>query len=214
MPAYERTSGNKVSFAIFTPLVVKERLLKGEAADVAFVGSNQLAELENAGKVVPGSRTRLGTTFLAVAVRPGAPHPDLSSPDAVKRAIRAAKGVAISDPAGGAVQGRFVLDLADRFAFDDELRSRFKMIPGAGNQVAEAVVKGEADLGITISSEIASVKGAEVAGRLPSEMQNINATVAILLTGSAEPQAGRELIQYMTSQEAQSVMRRNGIEPE
>ena len=111
-----------------------------------------MAELENAGKVVPGSRTRLGTTFLAVAVRPGAPHPDLSSPDAVKRAIRAAKGVAISDPAGGAVQGRFVLDLADRFAFDDELRSRFKMIPGAGNRVAEAVVKGEADLGITIRS--------------------------------------------------------------
>jgi molybdate transport system substrate-binding protein len=204
-PVFERASGHKVTFSIFTPGVLKERLLKGEAADVAFLNGTLIPDLEQSGKIIAGSRTELG--------RAGKPKPDLSTPDAVKRTIRAAKSVAISDPAGGSSQGPFVLGLADRFEFDAELRSRFKLIPGAGNRVAEAVVKGDAEIGITISTEIISVNGAEIAGRLPSQMQNLSVYYAVLVTGTTQPQAGQALIDFMLSPEAKSAMKSSGVEP-
>jgi molybdate transport system substrate-binding protein len=212
-PVFERASEHKVTFSIFTPGVLKERLLKGEAADVAFLDDKLFPDVERAGKIIAGSRTELGGAYVAVAIRAGEPKPDLSTPDAVKRMIRAAKSVAISDPAGGSSQGPFVLGLADRFAFDAELRSRFKLIPGAGNHVAEAVVKGDAEIGITISTAIIFVKGAEIAGPLPPQMQNRSVYYAVLVTGTTQPKAGKALIDFMLSPEAKSVMKSSGVEP-
>jgi len=211
-PVFEQASGHKLILSIYTPGVLQERLLKGEAADVAFVDGKLFPNLEHAGKVIAGSRTELGGAFVAVVIRAGAPKPDLSTPDAFKRAIRAAKSVAISDPAGGSSQGPFVLGLADRFDFDAELRSRFKLIPGAGYHVPEAVVKGDADIGITISTEIIFVNGAEIAGPLPPQMQNPSVYYAVLVTGTAESQAGKALIDFMLSPEAKSAMKSSGIE--
>ena len=212
-PQFERASGHKVTFTILTPGELKQRLLTGrEVADVAFLNGALIPELEQAGKIMGGDHTELGSAFVAVAIRAGEAKPDLSSPDAVKRTMRAAKSVAISDPAGGSSQGPFILGLADKFEFDAQLRSRFKLIPGAGNHVAEAVVNGDADIGITISSEILSVKGAEIAGPLPPEMQNRSVYYAVLVTGTTQPQLGNTLIDYMSSPEAKTVMKHSGVE--
>ena len=210
---FERASAHTVTFGIFTPGALQARLLSGEIADVAFVSAQRIAAIEQAGRIVAGSRTTLGDAFTAVAVRAGTPKPDLSTPDAVKRAIRAAKSVAISDPGDGAVQGRFVLDLADRFGFDAELRSRFKLVPGGGNRVAEAVVNGEADIGITLSTEIVFVDGAEIGGPLPPNMQNRGLFYAVMIAGTAQPEAAKAFIDFMVSPETKSVMRANGVEP-
>ena len=113
-PEFERLSGHKVTFSIYTPIVLTERLLKGEPADVAFATAStagqRLAVLEKAGRIIAGSLVELGGAFVAVAIRAGQPKPDLSNPEAVKRTLRAAKSVAISDPSGGTVQGRFISD--------------------------------------------------------------------------------------------------------
>lgn len=212
-PSFERSSGHKVTFGVFTPGVLHEKLLNGESADVAFVAGQRIAELEQAGRIVGGIRTELGEAFTAVAIRVGTPKPDLSTPDAVKAMIRAAKSVAVSDPRDGTAQGRFVLGLADRFDFDADLRSRFKLIRGSGDKVAEAVAKGEADIGITLSSEVVFVKGVEIAGPLPPQMQNRAVFYAVLITGTAHPDVAKAFINFMLSEEAKSVMKSNGVEP-
>jgi molybdate transport system substrate-binding protein len=193
--------------------VLTERILKGERADVVFTAGARLPALEKAGKIIPQSRVELGGAYVAVAIRAGAFKPDLSDAEAVKQLIKTAKVVAISDPSGGAVQGRFVLDLADRFKFDQELRSRFKLIPGGGNRVAEAVANGEADIGITLSTEIVYVKGAEIAGPLPPEMQNLAVFYAVMMADSREPEAAKEFMAFMLTPEAKRVTKEYGVAP-
>ncbi len=210
---FERTSGHKVTLTIETPFALKDKLIGGFDSDVVIAVAPIMKDIETSGKIIPESRAAIGQVYIAVVVRGGAAKPDLSTADAVKHAIRSAKAVAINDPKGGSNIGRFVMGLADRLAFDDELRSRFKMYPGGGDQVVGAVVKGEADFGITISSEILSVKGAEIAGPLPSEMNQITVAYGFLVPGTKQTQAGNAFIAFLRSPDARSLMTSNGIEP-
>ena len=130
----------------------------------------------------------------------------------MKRAIRAAKAVAINDPKGGSNIGRYMMELADRFAFDDELRSRFRLIPGSGDKCALAVARGEADFGFTISSEIIVVEGAEISGPLPPEMNTTFFTYGFLVPGTQQEEAGRAFIDFLTTSEAKALLREAGIE--
>jgi ABC-type molybdate transport system substrate-binding protein len=94
-----------------------------------------------------------------------------------------------------------------------ELRSRFILIPGGGNQVAQAVLRGDADFGITISSEISSVKGVEIAGPLPPEMNQIGTAYGFLVPGTKQVAAGATFIAFMRSAEARRLMLGAGIDP-
>jgi molybdate transport system substrate-binding protein len=213
IPKFELNSGHKVVLATETPGVVKEKLLKGDSPDVVFAVDNMMKDIEQGGKIIEDSRTKIGQVYIAAVIRTGAPKLDLSTPDAVKRAILAAKAVAINDPKGGSYIGRFVMGLADRFAFDDQLRSRLKLFPGGGDQVSEAVLRGDADFGITISSEIAAVKGVEISSPLPPEMNNVIVAYGFLLSGTQQAEAGKALIKFMISPEAKSLLKTKGIEP-
>lgn len=208
---FEHSSGHKVALATTTPFALKDRLLQGEDADVVIGVTPIMKDIEQAGKIIQASRAKLGEVYVAVAVRAGASRPDLSTPDAVKRAILRAKAVAINDPKGGSNIARFVMGLADRFEFNAELRSRFKLFPGGGDQVARAVVNGDADFGITISSEILAVKGAEIAGRLPPEMQQVIIAYAFLVPGTTQEEAGAAFIKFLLSPDAKTLMKANGI---
>jgi len=213
VPQFEQTSGHTVALTTVTPGIVKQKLLGGENPDVAFAVDHQMKDLEQAGRVLASGCTEIGRVFVAAAIRTGAPKLDLSSTDSVKREIRAAKAVAINDPKGGSNIGCYMMELADRFSFDDELRSRFKLIPGSGDKTSEAVARGEADFGFTISSEIIVVKGAEISGPLPPEMNSTFVTYGFLVPGTKQAEAGKAFIKFMVSPEAKALLKLQGIEP-
>lgn len=206
--AFERTSGHKVNVSFGTPGVIKEKLLKGEAFDVAFLPTNlDVGEIVKAGKVVLESRKDIGRASLGFATRANTPRPDLKTPEAVKNAIVAAKTVAMSNEAPVIQRG------AEELGFGAELKSRTKVMVQGGRAVVEAVAKGEADLGITLTSEIAAAPGVELAGVLPSEMQLIIVGYGVLVSGTKEPNAAKSLIDFMTSSEAKKIMKEKGVDP-
>ena len=214
VPQFERVSGYKVSVSYVSPGgALRDRVLIDQDVDVAFVPSPVLADIEKAGKIVPGSRADIARTPLAVGIRAGAAKPDLSTPEAVKRAVMAAKSIALSDPKANSPIGTIFMGLADRFGFGPELRSRMVLIQGGGVAVAEAVARGEADMTVTLMSEILSVPGTELAGPLPPELQNIIVTSAILVPGGKELKGGKALIDFLRTPEAIKVFKSKGQDP-
>src|SRR6266852_5497769 len=159
VPEYERISGDKVTINFATPGQMQDRLVKGEAADVAVGIAAIIPDVEKAGRIVAGSRAEFAASYVGVVVRAGAPKLDLATPETIKRAVLAARTVALSDPSAGT--HFLVTDTAttEKHGFGAEMRSRAKMIQGPGSDVAQAVAKGEADMGVTLISEILPVPG-------------------------------------------------------
>ena len=168
VPEFERKSGHKVGIGFGTPGDMRDRLLHGEAADVVVAIAAILPDLEKSGKIAPGTRMEFAASYVGVVVRAGAPKLDVSTPDGVKSAVLMAKTVALSDPKAGTQLGATFIRAADRLGFGADLRSRTKLILGPGSDVAGAVARGEADLGVTVISDILPVTGAALGGELPS----------------------------------------------
>src|SRR5262249_35960687 len=150
VPEFERRSGHKVGIDFGTPGNMRDRLLQGEAADIAVAIAAILPDLEKAGKIAPGTRMEFAASYVGVVVRAGTPKLDVSTPDGVKRAILMAKTVALSDPKAGTQLGATFIGVADRLGFGADLRSRIKFILGPGSDVAEAVARGEAERGVRL----------------------------------------------------------------
>ena len=212
LPAFERTSGFTVTRWDATAGKVRDRLLEGGPADVAFVTGSVIADVEKAGRLVAGSKVVLARSPLGVAIRKGAPRPDLSDEAAIVRLIRGADTIALTDPNGGGNTGRYFMGVADKLGVGDVLRAKTRLYRHGGH-VSEGVAAGEADFGITVISEIVPIPGAEVAGALPDSIQNVSITYAALVAGAAQPEAGRALIAYLTSPNAAEAIRACGMQP-
>ncbi len=212
LPGFEATSGHTISRWDATAGKVRDRVLEGGAADVAFVTGSVIADVEKAGRLIESSKVVLARSPLGVAIKKGAAKPDLSNEEAIKRLILGATTIALTDPNGGGNTGRYFMGVADRLGVGAELRAKTKLYRHGGH-VSEGVAAGEADFGITVVSEIVPIDGADVAGALPDSIQNVSITYAALVTGAAQPEAGRALIAYLTAPAAAAVIRANGMEP-
>ncbi len=212
VPAFERSSGHTVERWDATAGKVRDRLLEGTPADVAFVTGSVIADVENAGRIVVPTKVVLARSALGVAIRMGAPKPDLGDEAALKRLILSARTIALTDPAGGGNTGRYFMGVADRLGVGAELAAKTRLYRHGGH-VSEGVAAGEADFGITVISEIVPIPGAEVGGALPASVQNVSITYAALVTGAAEPEAGCALIAHLTSSDAAEAIRACGMEP-
>lgn len=212
VPSFERATGHKVERWDATAGKVRDRLLEGAPADVAFVTGSVIADVEKAGRIDVASRLVLARSALGVAIRKGTAKPDLSSEDALRRLIVSARSIALTDPAGGGNTGRYFMGVADRLGVGAELQTKTRLYRHGGH-VSEGVAAGEADFGITVISEIVPVAGAEVGGALPDSVQNVSITYAALVTGAAQPEAGRALIAHLTSPAAAAAIRACGMEP-
>lgn len=213
VPDFERRSGHKITISFGTPGGMRDKLTQGEAADVAIVVAAILPDLEKAGRIVPGSRVEFAASHVGVAVRAGAPALDLSTPEAVKRVILSAKTVALSDPKAGTQLGVTFTGIADRQGFGAELRSRTKLVPGPGTDVAEAVARGEADIGVTLISEILPVAGAALGGEVPADYMSPTVTHAFLVSGAKNPEAAKAFIDFIRSPEAKKLIEAKGMKP-
>ena len=213
IPEFERKSGHQVRIDFGTPGNMRDRLLQGEAADVAVAIAAILPDLEKAGKIAPGTRMEFAASYVGVVVRAGAPKLDVSTPDGVKQAILMAKTVALSDPKAGTQLGATFLGAADRLGFGADLRSRTKLILGPGSDVAEAVAKGEADLGVTLISEILPVTGVTLGGELPSNIMPPTVIHAFSVSGAKDPETAKVFLDFLRSPEAGRMVEAKGMKP-
>jgi molybdate transport system substrate-binding protein len=175
-------------------------LADGYAADVVIVTEEVLARLKLKG--TPVARVGVG-----VGVRESAPLPDLSTVEAFKRALLAAKSVIYMDPQIG-TSGRHVAEVLQRLGISDEVNAKAKL--GQGGQVAEAVASGEIELAIHQISEILPVKGVRFAGPLPSELQKFTIYVAARVLSSKAGGTAARFIEHLTSSAARSRLARTG----
>lgn len=154
--------------AIFDTVgALRDRVLAGEAADVVILSEAGMAALGKAGKVGGGSVVGLGRISVALAVRKGAPVPDLASPDALKRALLSASSIAHADPARGATAGAHFARVLGQLGIADDVRARVTVLPFGGDVIAD-VARGRFEIGVSQSSEIVAHSGVTLAGPLPA----------------------------------------------
>jgi len=208
---FEKSSGHKVT-AGYAPLgVITERVIKGDAVDVAIVSGKQNEELQKQGKLLVGSRVEIAQVGFAVFVKKGAAKPDLSAADALKRALLAAKSIAVGDPARGGGASLYTIGLLKRLAISEEVKAKTRLEP-SGTEIAEAVEKGDTELGIGVASDLSLVDGVESVA-LPAEVQNYSVYVAGINADSKHVDAAKALIAYLMSPAVKDALTADGFEP-
>lgn len=211
LPQFEKTSGHQV-IAGYAPLgVITERVIKGEIIDVAIVSGKQNEELQKQGKLLVGSRVEIAQVGFTVFVKHGAAKPDLSSADALKRALLAANSIAVGDPARGGGASLYTIALFKRLGISEEVKTKSRLEP-SGTEIAEAVAKGDTELGIGVASDLSLVPGIEAVA-LPAEVQNYSLYVAGINASSNQIDAAKALIAYLTSAAVKQALAANGFEP-
>jgi molybdate transport system substrate-binding protein len=213
VPEFERTTGNKVLIAYgpsmgTTVNAIPVRLERGEPADVLIMVGYALGDLVKQGKVNPDSRVDLVKSPIGIAVKAGAPKPDISSAESVKRALLAAKTIAYSDSASGVYVST---EMFKKLGIADEMKDKARKIPAT--PVGEIVAHGDAEIGFQQISELKPVAGIDIVGPLPDELQQITVFSAGIATVSKEPEAGKALIKFLASPAARDVIVRSGMDP-
>ena len=166
-----RATGQELDITFGTVGALQAKLAAGESADILVLGAPAIAKMEQAGEVLAGSCRDIARTSIGVAVREGAAAPDVSTADAFKQALLAARAVAFSDPAVGGSAGVHLAQLWGRMGMADEI-ARKGMPQKTGGEVAARVAEGEAEIGLTLVAEIVPIKGARVIGKLPAPFGN------------------------------------------
>jgi molybdate transport system substrate-binding protein len=212
-PQYEKMTGDKIvtmygSSMGGAPDSIPSRLARGEPVDIVILAAPALDQLVKQGKVVPGSRVDLVRSTIGMSVRAGAPKPDISTVEALKRALLEAKSIAYSASASGTYLST---TLFPRLGVWDAIKEKSKRIES--ERVGTIVARGEAELGFQQVSELLPVPGTEVVGPLPAEVQQITTFSAGIAVGAKEPEAARALIKYFTSPDAAPVIAKTGLEP-
>jgi molybdate transport system substrate-binding protein len=213
-PQFERASGHKLVMSFANAASMTKRIADGEVADVAIVAGAGVDDLIKQGKVLPASRVDIARSEIGVAVRAGAPKPDISSPEAFKRALLAAKSIAASSPTGGGASGAHVAAMLMRLGIAEEVKSKMKYAAGGpGGLVGSLVAKGEAEIGLQQIAELLAAPGAELVGPLPEALQGATQFSAAIAANAKEAEAGRALVKFLTTPEAAAVIKAKGLKP-
>jgi molybdate transport system substrate-binding protein len=182
-----------------------------EDFDVAILTPAAIDDLAKDGRVVPGTRADLAKTGIGVMVRIGAPAPDISTVDAFKRTLLAAKSVAFIDPKAGGSSGIYVEGLLVRLGIADQINAKAVLVHGG--TVADHVADGEAELGIHQISEILPVTGVKLVGPLPVEIQNFTVYAAGIGAAAKDSAAARALVKFLSGLRALPIITAKGMEP-
>jgi molybdate transport system substrate-binding protein len=191
-----------------TPQAIPNRIARGEPLDVVIIVGDALDGLIKQSKVIPDSRVDLARSGIGMAVRKGAPKPDISSLDALKRTLLQAKSIAYSDSASGVYLSTI---LFRRLGIADEIKDKSHMIPA--DPVGGVVASGEYEIGFQQISELKPVPGIDIVGPLPAEAQKMTVFSAGIAVGAKEPQAAAALIKFLSSPAAVDAITKSGMEP-
>src|SRR3954451_18913197 len=210
IPDFEKSSGHKVTVAYGPAGAVADRVQKGEAADIVVSSVPMIDRLHAQGKVVAGDRVIIAKVGVGAFVRKGAEKPDISSADAFKRAMLAARSIAYPDPAGGGASGIYVASLLERLGVGAEMKPKTKL--STLETLYATVASGDVEIGFNQVSEILAQPTVELVGPLPSAIQNYTQFALGIVTGGGQTNAARALVTFLSSPAAQTVLKAKGFE--
>lgn len=207
-PEFERTSGHKLMIKYDVSAALKRQIDAGEIFDVALILPAIIDDLIKQGKVAAGTRTDVSRAAVGVAVKKGAPKPDIGSAEAFKSTLLNAKSIAYSGEGASGIYFRSVLE---RLGIATEMNSKLK--PLGSSAVVPAVANGEVELAVISPPAILAEPGAELVGILPKELQNYVVYTAGVSAAAKDTDAAKALLKYLTTPAALSVMKSKGLEP-
>ena len=213
LPTFERVNGHSIRASYAPSGALVPRFNRGEPVDVFLTDAPALDELIKQGKIA-GARIDLARTGIGIAVRKGAPKPDVTTPEALKHALLAAKSVGHASPAGGSITGGHIMRMFEKLGIADQIAPKTKLSMGGPNsRVSVLVSSGEAEIGIQQASELLSNPDVEVIGMLPRPFQQTTVYAAALTTGAKEPDAARAMIRALATPEAMALYKAKGLGP-
>lgn len=208
IPEFEQSSGNKAVTTWSGTADIKKRMVAGEVYDVVIAAAPDIDSFIQQGKVVAGSRIDLMKSGVGVAVRAGAPKPDISSSEALKKTLLAAKSIGYSTGPSGV----YVMSLLERMGIADQIKPKLKQTP-SGIRIGTIIKSGEAEIGFQQVSELIHEPDVDYVGPLPADVQKITVFSAGIHSGATQPAVAKELIKALTGPVAAPVIKKHGMEP-
>jgi molybdate transport system substrate-binding protein len=206
-PAYEKLTGHTVTVKFEQAAALNAMINSGAQADIAALQPEQVDTFIKQGKMVPGTKTNFAQAGVGVAVKTGAPRPDISSAEAFKNAMISAKSIGYSQAGSGLIAAKVM----EKLGIADQLKPKTKFINGL--PVAEAVAKGEVEIGLQQINVIIPVEGADYIGPLPNELQDTVRFSGGVLTASKQKDLARAFLNFIASADAGPLLRRSAMEP-
>jgi molybdate transport system substrate-binding protein len=213
---FQKSSNDRVTVEYGPAGGLARRVQNGDAADVAIVTRPQLESLESEGKIVRGSGANIAGIAVGVAVRQGAPKPDISTVEAFKRALLSARSIGYRDPATGSTSGIFTARMLDDLGIAQDLQPKIKLDSSEGDRpedVFQRLAKGEVEMQIGQITEIVIAPGIELVGPLPAEIQKVTLLAAGIVTTSKAPEPAKALVSFLSSPSAAALLKANGFQP-
>lgn len=208
---FGNASGHTLAVTWATAPMLVKRIEDGDTADVVVLSRAGIDALQKQGKIAPGTVTTLARSGVGIAVKAGAPKPDISTAEALKRTLLDAKSIAYSEPSAGGASGVYFAKLLERMGIAEQMKPKTKYPPPGGFS-ANLLMTGEAELAVQQKPELLHVAGAEVIGLLPGDLNVITEFAAALMTGSKNGETGKVLIKMLQSPEAIAVFRSKGLD--
>jgi molybdate transport system substrate-binding protein len=213
-PKFERASGHKLAITFAGVSAVVKSVQDGETVDIVIIPRQGIDGLVKDGKIAAANVTVIARSSIGVAVRKGAPKPDISSPEALQRTLLAANSITYSDPARGAESGIHVAKVLDRLGIADELKRKTVFPKTAGGEAVGALVaNGEAEIGVQQFPSLIAVPGIEIVGPLPGDLQETFVIAAAVMAGARNAGVSKTLVDFLRTQEAAAVIKAKGMEP-
>jgi molybdate transport system substrate-binding protein len=211
-PRFEQMSGPRLAFTYNTSKMLLQQLRGGAETDMVLVTREGIDGLVAEGLVVPGSGVALAHSVVGIAVRKGAPRPDISTAEAFKRAVLAAPSIGYSEPAGGGASGVHFEKLLHQLGIADAVRPKSRH-PPVGTHTADMLLTGEVDLAVQQVAELIYVQSIELVGPLPPELQLVTTFAGGVHTKAQHAEAARALLTYLRTAEAAEIFKAQGLEP-
>jgi molybdate transport system substrate-binding protein len=208
VPQFEKASGHKVTTVFTGTLDALKRLSNGETYDLLIMARQQIDELSQSGKVVAGSRTDIAKSGVGVAVGKGKPKPDISTVDALRKTLLAAKSIGYSTGPSGI----YVVAMFQKMGIADEIKSKLKQTP-TGVFVGSIIASGEAEIGFQQVSELSFFPGVDYVGPIPAEVQLITVFSAGIPAGTKQADAAKALVSFVTAPAAAAIFKKHALDP-
>jgi molybdate transport system substrate-binding protein len=208
VPQFEKASGHKVTTVFTGTLDANKRLAAGETYDLLIMSAPSIEEQIKTGKVVAGSRVDLAKSGVGVGMKAGAPKPDISTTEALKRTLLAAKSIGYSTGPSGV----YMIGVFQRMGIADEIKHKLKQTP-TGVFVGGIIANGEAEIGFQQVSELSHFAGVDYVGPLPAEIQQFTIFSSGIIAGTKEAEAAKALVSFITAPAAAAAFKRIGMEP-
>jgi molybdate transport system substrate-binding protein len=207
-PQFEKASGHKLSTIFTGTLDVQKRIAAGETYDIILMAGPAIDAFIKTGTIVPGSRIDIARSGVGVAVKAGAPKPDISTTEAVKKTLLAAKSIGYSTGPSGV----YLTGLFQRLGVADAIKGKLKQTP-TGVFVGNIVASGEAEIGFQQVSELAHFEGVDFVGPLPADIQEVTVFSAGLQVGTKEAEAAKAWLKFLTAPEHAAAFGSRGLTP-